>query len=509
MLRWQEDPGLHLGVDCSTTAAKAVVFGPDGSVAATASRPLDLARPQPAWYEQDPRQWWTATVAAVADATGQVDPARIRSLCLTHQRESFACLDADGEPLRPAILWADGRAGPQIARFGSEEVHDLSGKPPDVTPAIYKLAWLREHEPAVPAAAARVTDVQAFLAARLTGRYATSHASADTLGLFDLRRLAWSPQLLAVAGLREAQLPDLVRAAEPIGALQPRIAASLGLPAVPGRPPLQLIAGVGDGQAAGIGADVTAAGTAYLNLGTSMVLGVQTGEYRCDRAFRTLAGALPGGYTLETILNSAAYLAGWFRAEFGAGARAGAPDLELEQAAGALAPGADGLLTLPYWNAAQTPYWDADARGATVGWHGGHTRAHLYRSILEAVAFELRLHLEGLERATGQRITTLRAVGGGSRSRLWTQVVADVTGLSVEVGGQDETSALGAAVIGRAGASGLGAAGIGAVAAVMARTARTVQPRPALQPAYTRLFGVYRRLYPQLRGIFADLAALR
>jgi sugar (pentulose or hexulose) kinase len=295
-------------------------------------------------------------------------------------------------------------------------------------------------------------------------------------------------------------------AGDEIGRLDGAVATALGLP---GGSSVPLIAGLGDGQAAGIGANVTGPGTAYLNLGTSMVLGVQTDSYQCDPAFRTLAGAIPGTFVLETILNSAAYLAGWFRAEFGDPALAGAPDPALEAAAGALPPGADGLLTLPYWNAAQTPYWDADARGATIGWHGGHTKAHLYRSILEAVGFELRLHLEGLEKATGQRVRTLRAMGGGSRSPLWAQLVADISQLPVEIAAEDEVSALGAAVIARAWDCGKGAAGIPDAAAAMARTVRVVQPQVSLASTYERLFGVYRQVYPALRPVFAELAAVQ
>ena len=504
---------LYLSVDCSTTAAKAVVFDSHGQTVAAASAPLALSQPEPGRYEQDAEDWWTATSSAIRDVVSQVEAARIVSLCLTHQRESFVCLDPDGIALRPAILWADGRAGAQIAALGSQAVHQLSGKPPDVTPAIYKLAWLREHEPAVLRDAVRVGDVQAYLTWKLTGRWATSHASADTLGLLDLRGLTWSPVLLGMAGVRGEQLPQLCAAGEESGRLLPTVAAQLGLRVLPDGTQVPVIAGIGDGQAAGIGADVTRPGSAYLNLGTSMVLGVQTDSYQCDPAFRTLAGVVPGTYTLETILNSAAYLAGWFREQFGDPALAGAPDPALEASAAALPPGAEGLLTLPYWNAAQTPYWDADARGATVGWHGGHTPAHMYRSILEAVGFELRLHLEGLERATGQPVLTLRAMGGGSRSALWTQIVADISQRPVLIGERDEVSALGAAVIARAaddaGGPGSFSDRITSAAAAMAGPSRTVKPRLEVAADYDRLFAAYRLLYPQLKPVFAALAAAR
>lgn len=498
---------LVLAVDCSTTASKAVALDATGRVAASAARPLDLQRPGPGRHEQDAEQWWTATLGALTETVAALgdDAAGVTAIAVTHQRESFVCLDGAGRPLRPAILWLDSRAGAEIAELGSDRVREISGKPPDVTPALYKLAWLARHEPAVLAGAARVAEVHGFLAARLTGRWVTSSGSADSLGLLDLRDGDWSAELLALAGVRRDQLPGLVAPGEVVGPLAPGVAAAIGLP--PGVP---VIAGIGDGQAAGLGADATAPGVAYLNLGTSMVMGVTSSEYRTGPAFRTLAGAPAGSYVLETVLNAAAYLAEWFRREFGDPALHGAVDPALEAAAAAVPEGADGLLTVPYWNCAQTPYWDTDARGVVLGWHGGHTRAHLYRSLLEGVAFELRLHLDGLEAATGRRVDVLRTTGGGSRSPLWTQIVADVTGRDVQRCAGGEISARGAAVLAWAGGSGrrdeLGQE-VAKAAAAMASFDPAVHPRTAATARYGRLFAVQRQVYPQLRTVFTDLAA--
>jgi xylulokinase len=204
---------LVVAVDCSTTAAKVTVLDANDMVVAQASRPLAMTQPRPAWHEQEAQDWWTATRDAIKEAVSTLDdPGAVAALCLTHQRESFVCLGADGQPLRPAILWVDGRAHQEIADLGSAEVHRMSGKPPDTTPAIYKLAWLGRHEPHVLADAARIGDVQAYLALQLTGRWATSHASADTLGLFDLEARTWSPELLAISGVRADQPPELVAA---------------------------------------------------------------------------------------------------------------------------------------------------------------------------------------------------------------------------------------------------------------------------------------------------------
>ena len=492
---------LVIAVDCSTTAAKAVIYDEAGQAVAQATQTLSTLQPRPAWHEQDAEQWWTATQGAIAEAVGAlVDPGRVRALCITHQRESFVCLDSGGRALRPAILWLDGRAHEEIAELGSTRVHELSGKPPDTTPAIYKLAWLARHEPAVLRNAVHVGDVQAYLVWRLTGRWATSHGSADTLGLFDLQRMDWSAELLDLAGVRVEQLPDLVPAGEEIGTVSRELARSLGLPgAVP------VVSGIGDGQAAGLGLGATVSGVAYLNLGTSMVLGVQSDEYLWDPAFRTLAGIRAGKFTLETVLNAAAYVATWCREQFGERGVDGAVGADMEAAAARLPIGAEGLLTLPYWNAAQTPYWDALARGAVVGWHGRHTRAHLYRSILEGVGFELRLHLERLEEVTGQRIESIRAVGGGARSPLWIRIITDITQRPVLVCAEPEASAAGAAALAWEFLGGSPARTRGALPA--APSGSEVLPDPSTVDGYDALFAVYRRTYPALSGLFPDLAA--
>jgi xylulokinase len=492
---------LVIAVDCSTTAAKAVIYDRDGRVVARATRPLATLQPRPTWHEQDADQWWVATRESVAEAVAALpDPGLVEALCLTHQRESFVCLDGDGRPLRPAILWLDGRAHQEIAELGSPRVHELSGKPADTTPALYKLAWLVAHEPSVLRDAVFVGDVQAYLAWRLTGRWATSPASADTLGLFDLQAMDWSPELLELAGVRRGQLPDLVPAGDLLAVVRGDVARSLGLAgSVP------LVCGIGDGQAAGLGLGASAPGVAYLNLGTSMVMGVQSKDYLWDPAFRTLAGIAPGTYTLETVLNAAAYIATWCREQFGEAGPGGVAGQEMEAAAARLPIGAEGLLTLPYWNAAQTPHWDALARGATIGWHGRHTRAHLYRSILEGVGFELRLHLDGLEQVSGQPIGSIRAVGGGARSPLWIKIIADITGRPVHVCADPEVSAAGAAILargfldraGRPSGQSAGPVPLG----------RQVSPDPSTKAPYDALFGVYRRMYPALRGLFYDLAA--
>lgn len=493
-----------IAVDCSTTGSKVAVIDTDGRTVAAGSAPLTTDSPRPGWHEQDAGAWWPATDRAVRAALAQLTAAghslsRIAGLCVAHQRETFVLVDEDNRPLHPAILWLDGRAAAEIERFGTADVERRCGKPADITPALYKLAWLHRHQPDRLRSAHRVVDTHAFLVRELTGQWATSLSSADPLALLDIETRDYSDELLDIAGVRRDQLPALHEAGTTIATVTPVLAADWGL-----RPDVAVIAGLGDGQAAGVGAQVFEPTTAYLNVGTALLVGTECPGYRPSRAYRTLLSVTPGQTTLETFLSSGTYLPTWFRRRFGPVEAAGAPDPELEAAATAVPAGAGGLLTVPYWNAAQTPHWDPHASGLMFGWRGTHTKAHAYRSLLEGIAQEVRLQLDGLEAATGVRVQTLRAMGGGIRSRLFSQILADVLERSLELCAEPEISALGAAVVAMVG---LGAyPDLPTAAAVMTRTGDTVQPDLALAATYTRLRDLHAQLYPRLRDLMRDLS---
>lgn len=508
---------LVIGLDCSTTAAKAVAWDPAGQAVAEGRSAFDVARPHPGWGEQDPHDWWRASSQAIAACVAGVDPARVAALSITHQRETFVCLDEAGQPLRPAMLWLDVRATEQVARHGDRRVHERTGKPPNPTPAWYKLHWIAEHEPEVLARTARVVDVAGYLLTRLTGRCATSWASADPLGVLNLATFDYDDELLAEVGLTRAQMPELLAPGEVLGGLVGPVAAEFGLD-----PDTPVVAAGGDGQCAGLGTGVTSGGRAYLNLGSGIVSGTHSPQYSFSHAYRTMTSVLAGAYVLETFMGGGTLNVAWFVEQVGpgpvdgsaqvTGAVAGGqrgdlrPEQRLEQAAATVRPGADGLLCLPYWTGALTPYWDSAARGVFLGLTGTHTRAHLYRALLEGIAYEQRLHLEGSEAALAEPITELTVLGGGSASALWCQIIADVIGLPVAVAAEGEATSLGAGMLGAA-AVGLHA-DVPAAAAAMHAIARRYDPDPATAARYRAAYAVYREVYPSLRGLFPDLAAL-
>ncbi len=508
---------LVVGLDSSTTAAKAIAWDLNGLPIASARHEHARIRvAQPSWHEQDASDWWIAAAGALRETCAQVDVRRLAAVAISHQRETFVPVDATGRPLRNAIVWMDERSRPLLPILaqacGAERFHRLTGKPLSGNLSIAKLLWLREHEPGVFADAAFFLDTHAFLVHRLTGQFRTGWGSADPMGLFDMERRTWAGDLLSAIGVRPEQVPELCPPGGLLGEVTAEASAACGLPAG-----LPVICGLGDGQAAGLGANVTGPGQAYLNLGTAVVSGTYGECYLTDRAFRTTCGGVPGTYLFETVLLGGTYTVDWFRQRFGCRGETFAisEDLEgfdglaaWETAVADLPPGAAGLLLVPYWNSAMNPYWDAGASGIVVGWRGIHDRRHLYRAILEGIAFEQRLHCEGVAVATGRAVEGFVVMGGGSRSPLWRQMIADVTGVPVRRCGTPEASALGAGVLAAAGAGLF--PGVRAAAARMSHVEPMVcQPDPRRHETYSRLYQeVYRHLFPALQTYLGRLTEL-
>ncbi len=501
---------IVVSIDSSTTASKAIAWDARGVPLAEGRAAYPLHQPHPGWHEQDAEDWWAGACRALRDCLREVDARSVDALAITHQRETFVPVDAAGAPIRRAILWNDERSPAQVRsleqRYGRDELHRLTGKPPSMTASISKLLWLVENEPAVATEAARMLDVHAYLVHRLTGCYRTGLASADPLGVLDMERRTWADDLILDLGLRPDQFVELVEPGALIGQLTAAAAAATGLPAG-----LPVIAGGGDGHCAGLGANVTAGGHAYLNLGTGIASGAYSQSYLCDRAFRTLIAPIPGAYYAEHILRGGVYTVAWFVEQFAADLRTAEPGRTAEQileaAAAQLPPGADGLLLVPYWNNVMNPYWDPLASGITVGWRGVHGRAHFYRAILEGIAFEQRLVGDAMMGATGQQFGVYTAMGGGSRSSLWLQIMADVTGIPVVRSTTSEATCLGAGILAAVGAGWY--ADVQTAAAGMTGSAEQYTPEPAAASSYGRLYDeVYRTLFPTLQGTLGRLALL-
>ncbi len=488
---------IVVGLDCSTTSVKAVAFDMKGKVAARASETIPLHSPQPGYYEQNPTDWWRAVQESLRRITREIEPAKIAALAVSNQRETFVALDRDGLPLRPAVLWLDERCKDEVEPFarkvGANRLHRITGKPTDYAPVVYRLAWMKKHEPHLFARIGMICDVQTYVVGRLTGSFSTSWASADPLGLFDLKNKRWSPVVLNALKLKENQLPEAFPPGTVLGSVSTRASRKTGLSA-----DTLIVAGGGDGQAAGLGSDVLSSRRAYLNLGTAVVAGIYGKEYKTDKAFRTMSSCSNSGYYYECSLRAGTFAIDWLIRNVLNIEPAKRPGIykELENEARRVSPGSEGLYHLPYLCGAMNPYWDVNARGAFVGLSASHTRAHIYRSILEGIAFEQRFAISAVEKSVGSNVKELVAIGGGAANKLWCSIMADVTGKKILVPSSLEASALGAAMSAAVGAGWYGT--FGEAAKKMTPAKKEILPDRRNHRIYSRLFSGYTRIYPAL-----------
>lgn len=504
---WLMDRDLVIGIDSSTSATKAIAWTRTGVPAAEGRQSIPLHNPQPGWFEQDPEDWWGSTKVALNQLTAKIDASRVAALAISNQRETFGLFTEDGRALRPGTTWLDERARPQVARFaesfGASRVHDITGKPSDVLPCLYRMLWFAEHEPEIFKRTARMADVHGFLVHRLTSRWATSTASADPMGVLDMRAQSWSQEILRFADVDVRQLPELFRPGEVIGEVSAAAAAATGLK--PGTP---VIAGGGDGQCAGAGAGITAPGRAYINMGTAVVSGSYGAAYVADTSFRTETAVADGGYIFEVCVRTGTFLVDWMARElFGIDAAGQAGVMNALEAEAAHSPiGAGGVVVLPYWLGCMNPHWDSYARGVIAGLSGSTKRGDVYRALLEGIALDVAEATGRVAAATRVPIDSLVAIGGGSDSDRWLQIMADAMARPVQRSATREASSLGAAMAAARGA-GWFASFSEASAAMTPPPVRTFEPDAKAAARYRDLRAIHADLWPALASWNARLAA--
>ncbi|WP_119393083.1 FGGY-family carbohydrate kinase [Taklimakanibacter lacteus] len=488
---------LVIGLDSSTTATKAIAWDRHGHAVGEGRAPIALANPQAGWFEQQADDWRASARTAIRELITKVKPERIAAIAISNQRESFAQFDKDGKALRPATLWLDERGRSEIerlsARLGRHEIHRISGKPVDMTPCLYRCAWFDAHMKEMWAKTSKTAEVHGVLVHHLTGQWVTSTASADPMGLLDMQAQDWSDTLIEAVGLTRAQLPRLARPGQRIAMLTKAAAEATGLPQ-----DVSVVAGGGDGQCAGSGANVFAEGRAYLNLGTAVVSGSFGKTYAHDPAFRTMNAMAETGYIYESCLRTGTFLINWLVEQLFTVDPAKNPQIfkTLEAEAAQSPIGAHGLALVPYWSGCMTPYWDANARGVLAGLSASHRRGDVYRAILEGIALEQAMVTGRIARAT-RPIDHYVAIGGGAASDLWCQIIADASGREVRRSTTVEASSLGAAVAAATGA-GWYKSVTEAAGAMAGALTRTFTPEARAHARYQELAAIYADLWPSL-----------
>lgn len=492
--------GYVIGIDVSTTATKALLVDEAGTVVASASAEYAYETPQPLWSEQDPELWWEATVDSIRDllATAAVSGAEIDAVGVTGQMHGLVLLDGKGRPLRPAILWNDQRSGPECDelrdRLGRDRLIAITGN--DALPGFTasKIMWVRNHEPEILGDARTVLLPKDYVRFRLTSQLATDKAGASGTQLFDLAARNWSDEVVAAVGIHRALLPETFEGDAVCGHIAGEAALATGL-----ERGTSVVAGAGDQAANAIGTGVVNPGQIALSLGTSGVVFAASGEPAIDPHGRVHAfcHGVPERWHMMGVMLSAAGSMRWLRDTIARGV----PFETLSAEAASVEPGAEGLIFLPYLTGERTPHPDPLARGAFIGLTVRHSRAHLIRAVMEGVAFGLKDGYQLMRNAGVPAPDQIRASGGGTRSPVWRQIIADVLDADLTGLATAEGAGYGAAILAAAGAGWSNT--VGELGGMWVRTTETTVRG---DDDYSRPYGIYTEQYELLRDTFTQLA---
>ncbi|MDQ6662334.1 MAG: xylulokinase, partial [Chloroflexota bacterium] len=452
-----------LGIDLGTTGVKAALFSAeDGHVLSSAFIEYPLLHPHPGWAEQNPADWWQATVAAirtclVGGVRSHVQPEDVRGIGLSGQMHGVVLLDDHGQVLRPCIIWADQRSEAQCRtineKVGASRLIELVSNPALPGFSAPKLLWIRDNEPEIFARAHTLLLPKDYIRYRLTGQIGMEISDAAGTCLFDVRQGIWSQEVVEALELDPALLPPVMASADVCGTITEEVAALTDLPV--GTP----VAGGGaDNACAAVGNGVVQPGLALVSIGTSGVVLAYSEQPAVDMSgpiprVHTFNHAVPNAWYLMGVTQSAGLSLRWLRDNIGLPERAlerwtGLDAYELlTKEAESVPPGSDGLLFLPYLQGERTPHLDASARGGWIGLTARHDRRHLVRSVLEGVAFSLKDCFTIISEQGTMHYQQIRATGGGAKSPLWRSILADVLGVELVTTNAQEGPAFGAALL--------------------------------------------------------------
>jgi xylulokinase len=495
----------YLSIDIGTSSTKLTLVDENGAVLVSRFASYPIVFPNPDWAEQAPQDWWSAVCSLGRGLLDEANQPELRAICVSGQAPSCVPIDAEGRPLRPAILWLDRRATHQVdwlrQTIGEDTALINSGNRLDSYFGGVKWLWYKQNEPDLFARTWKILQANSYILYQLTGQAVVDPSQAGLCSpCFNLSTGTWDESICQAMGLPLALLPDIRPSAEVIGQVTPAAAQATGLPE--GTP---VVCGGGDYACACLGAGVTEKGQAAMMLGTAGNLLFPAAPRSDPRLLQTyhLTGEplTFGGVFAGGALN-------WFTAMLGIDE----PRLvvRLDEEASQVPPGADGLVFLPYLMGERTPIWDPGARGAFIGLSNRHQRGHLFRAVLEGVAFAFR-QITDIMAETGGHLDEVVALDGGARSPLWLQIFADVLKLPIRRGGSRSGTALGSAF--------LAALGVGDIGCNLSLTGSTAYnaiqdwveylgesyPRPEVSRRYDQLYQVYRGLYPKLKADFEVL----
>ena len=488
-----------LGIDVGTTGLKAVALERERGIVAQAERPHELLSPHPGWAEEEAEQWWATTVETIRELLLNVPAAKIAAVGVSGMVPAMVLLDSSGRPLRRSIQQNDARSSAEVEQLRAgvdvQEFFAITGGVPNQQNIDPRWRWLARHEPDIVASAAHLCGSYDYIVYRLTGQFSLEENWAAESGLYDVRAHHWHEPYVRRAGIAAEILPPVRKPTDAAGSVSEQVAALTGLRA--GTP---VVAGSADHVAAALASGLTQGGDTLLKFGGAGDILYVDERGEPDPHFYFDYHDIPGMTLISGCMASSGSLIKWFARELGGGTALATLDAE----AAIVPAGSGGIVVLPYFLGEKTPIFDPRARGVFAGVMLHHTRAHLYRAVLEAVCYGFMHHLT-LLREAGRPIRRICAADGGSRSSLWMQIAASVIGQPLQVVGGEATSALGTAYVAAMGA-GLFASWHDIERFII--QGPLYQPRAVDVARYQAGFALYRDLYLRLQTLLPQLVAL-
>jgi xylulokinase len=496
-----------IGIDVGTGGTRAVLTDTQGQIVGSATcEHVPFASPKIGWAEQDPHDWYQATGTALRQliSAAGIDPSEVAAVGLAGQMHGAVLLDERDQVLRPALIWCDQRTQAQCdwldAKLGQRKIIDLTCNPALTNFTLTKLLWVRDNEPEIWKRFRRVLLPKDYVRFRLTGEHAMDMAEASGTLMLDVAHRRWSEEMMSAAALPMSCLPKLYESPEICGRISEAGAAHTGLKS--GTP---VVAGAGDQAGGAVGMGIVRGGTVSATIGTSGVVFAATDSPAMDPKGRvhTFCHAVPGRWHVMGVTQAAGLSLRWFRDLLHTSSSNNSYE-DLTREAATVLPGSDGLLWTPYLMGERTPHLDPNARGTLTGLAVSHTRAHVTRAILEGVAFSLKETFSLFDEMSVP-VRTVRLGGGGARSPLWRQIQADVYEHEVEILEAEEGAAYGAALL-----AGVGAkfwSSVDDACDHVINVQQRVRPDRNAAKVLAVQYENYRRLYPALSSLFAQMSS--
>lgn len=489
---------LYIGIDLGTSAVKLLLMDEKGAIKNIVSKEYPLHFPHPGWSEQDPADWVAAVRAGIPELIKDCDRTKIAGIGAGGQMHGLVALDKDGEVIRPAILWNDGRTSAETDYLNNEigraKLTEYTGNIAFAGFTAPKILWLRKNEPANFKRIAKIMLPKDYINYRLTGEFSTDYSDASGMLLLDVKGKKWSKPMLDICGLTEKNLPRLYESYDCVGTVKDDVADELGLPHG-----VKVAAGAGDNAAAAVGNGVTGEGKCNISLGTSGTIFISSDKFKVDEKNTLHAFAhADGHFHLMGCMLSAASCNNWWESDI-----IGTKDFAAEQGKidfGKL--GKNHVFYLPYLMGERAPHNNPFARSAFIGMSMDTTRADMTLAVLEGVAFGMRDSLEAAK-ALGIDVKSSMICGGGAKSPLWKRIFANVMNLELTIPETEQGPGYGGAILAAVACGEFNS--VGDACGKLTKIKDKVEPEAELAKAYDERYSIYRKLYPALKDIYKTI----